>query len=140
MFIDKPPRKRTPKRGNEIEKAPIVEILTHYGAERVPETVRGWAAMRCPFHDDSDASASVNTLEGVFKCHACGMKGDGISLVQQQERQDFPSALETIAGILGRSLQGIHGTTTGRGSGTGIPDSNSRPIRGQTSIFQSRLR
>lgn len=48
--------------------------------------------MRCPFHDDSHSSASVNSE--AFYCHACGVKGDGLSIIQQQESCTFPEALK----------------------------------------------
>ena len=36
----------------------------------------GWAACRCPFHDDTHASAAVNLKTGAFRCFACDEKGD----------------------------------------------------------------
>ncbi len=73
-------------------KPSIVKVLKHYGADRVPEG-RGWRAMRCPFHDDTNASASVNNGEA-FHCHACGVSGDALKIIMEQESCDFPTALK----------------------------------------------
>lgn len=35
--------------------------------------------INCPYHDDKIASCSINTLTGVYYCHACGAKGNFIS-------------------------------------------------------------
>ncbi len=76
-----------------MDKPDIEAVLAHYGAEHVPERRgTGWRPMRCPFHDDGHASASVN--EEAFYCHTCGVKGDGLALIQQQENCTFPAALE----------------------------------------------
>lgn len=70
------------------EKPPIEAVLEHYGADVVPDG-HGWRAMRCPFHDDRNASASVNVEEGVFTCHACGTGGDSLSVIGLVEGVPF---------------------------------------------------
>lgn len=73
-------------------KPSIKAVLETHGA-----TVRersGWQPIRCPYHDDTTASASVNTREGAFLCHACGVKGDAYSLIQAHENCDFKRAVE----------------------------------------------
>lgn len=73
-------------------------VLIHYGADRVPESRGdGWRAMRCPFHDDSQASASVSDTG--FNCHACGVKGDAIGLIMLQEELSFTEALKVAQTI-----------------------------------------
>jgi DNA primase len=57
--------------------------------------------MKCPFHGDSHASASVSLEENAFICHACGIKGDTYSIIMQHEGVDFREALsiaETVTG------------------------------------------
>ena len=41
-------------------------------------TNRTMAKVRCPFHDDTHPSLSINLDEGWYKCHACGEGGAGI--------------------------------------------------------------
>lgn len=81
-----------------IQPPDIEAVLTHYGADRVPAARGdGWRAMRCPFHDDRHASASIN--REAFVCHSCGVKGDGLAIIQQQENCAFPDALRIAATI-----------------------------------------
>ena len=42
----------------------------------------GWQSIRCidPGHDDRNASASLNLEKGRFKCHSCGLSGDGYDM------------------------------------------------------------
>lgn len=75
-----------------MDKPDIEAVLTHYGAERVPQARgSGWRPMRCPFHEDGHASASVNAE--AFYCHTCGVKGDSLAIIQQQEQITFLEAI-----------------------------------------------
>ena len=67
------------------ERIGVDTLLEHLGAE-LPRFGGGfgWRAMRCPFHDDSQASASVNYSEGRFRCHACDVGGDIIDLARAE--------------------------------------------------------
>jgi DNA primase len=92
-----------------VEKHSIQSVLEHYGA-----TVRdreGWAKLRCPFHDDGHASATVNVEENAFNCFGCGVKGDTYSIIMEQERVGFREAVKIAEGITGKS------STTLRASG-----------------------
>lgn len=53
----------------------------------------GWAPVRCGFHDDRSASASVHLDAGRYHCFACGVKGDVYALIQERERLTFREAL-----------------------------------------------
>lgn len=52
----------------------------------------------CIFHDDKEASLSVNLKKGIFYCHGCGEKGDVYSFVMKQEGCDFKTAKYKILG------------------------------------------
>lgn len=71
---------------------PIGPILERYGGE-VPMEDRGWHPYKCPFHGDRTASASVNTIINVFKCHSCEMKGNAVQLIMKQEGKLYGDAL-----------------------------------------------
>jgi DNA primase len=73
-------------------KPSIVAVLEHYGATVPNIRGTGWTPMRCCFHEDGHASASVN--EEAFYCHTCGVKGDALALIQMQENCDFKTALQ----------------------------------------------
>lgn len=82
----------------KYDKPSISAILEHYGA-RVP-TRHGWFSMKCPFHEDSHASASANTEENAFCCFACQMKGDGFAIIMAKEGVKFNEAINIAKGIL----------------------------------------
>ncbi len=55
----------------------------------------GWAMARCPFHDDTHASLSVNLQGGCghFRCHACGAHG---AFIAQRDGLDFEHACRAL--------------------------------------------
>lgn len=79
----------------------IAMVLEHYGFDltRVRET--GWRPVKCNFHQDRTASASVNLALGGFRCHACGVSGDPMKLIMQQEGLDYKDALGFVETVLG---------------------------------------
>lgn len=52
--------------------------------------------VRCPFHDDTDPSLSLNMDRGVWYCWPCGEGGDGIELVMRARGVQFPAAVKWI--------------------------------------------
>lgn len=94
------------------ENPNITAILEHYGAT-VP-TRGGWAKMKCPFHNDSHASAAVNLQDNLFKCHGCQYKGSGYKIIMDKEGVSFREAISIAEGILNQSGQ-VLPRRTGRG-------------------------
>lgn len=45
-----------------------------------PEITGEEVALRCPFHDDHQPSASFNRRTGLWQCFGCGMRGDTLDL------------------------------------------------------------
>ena len=76
-----------------MDKPSIEEYLTYIGAA-VPAMGSGWRKMKCPFHDDSHASAAVNYDINAFICHGCGVKGDTYSLIMYKEGGDYREAIK----------------------------------------------
>ncbi|GAA3136917.1 hypothetical protein GCM10010466_29670 [Planomonospora alba] len=116
----------------------IAEVLRHYGAEYVPEGYK-WAPMKCPFHDDRSASASVSTERGAFKCHACEAHGDTFSLIEWKEGTNFSGAVEILTDILGAEHPAIS-SRNARKPRRRVFDEEAGPIAGQHTIFSARLR
>lgn len=54
--------------------------------------------VKCIFHDEKEASLSINMDKGLFFCHGCGKKGDIYSLTMEQEHCDFKTAKYKIIG------------------------------------------
>ena len=92
------------------EKPDITVILEHYGS-RVP-TRHGWFSMRCPFHGDKHASASVNTDENAFCCFACQIKGDGYAIIMAKEGIGFREAVNIAQRIFDESGKVLPQRTT----------------------------
>lgn len=58
----------------------------------------GWAACRCPFHDDAHASAAANLIHGGFRCHACEARGDLVSFHMRRTGLAFAPAVRDLIG------------------------------------------
>jgi DNA primase len=82
-----------------LEKPSIEEYLNYIGAA-TPAKGSGWRKMKCPFHDDSHASAAVNYDKNAFVCHGCGIKGDTYSLIMDKERINYREAVKFAASVL----------------------------------------
>lgn len=89
----------------------IATVLEHYGADTSRVNTVGWRPLRCPFHDDRQASASVNLNLGGFRCHACGVRGDALKLIREREGLDFKGAVAFAQETLGQSVGGVRLTT-----------------------------
>ena len=80
------------------ERLPIAVVLTHYGADDVPD----WGfnrPMRCPFHDDQHKSATINVEKQLFYCHTCGVRGDVFGVIMTHEGVTFPEAVRRAEAI-----------------------------------------
>ena len=91
----------------------IVSVLKHYGANITRST--GQVNVKCPFHNDSHASASFNTRDNIFNCFACGMQGNSIQIIAKQERCDIREAKSIAEGITGQSNSQVRGEYTSGG-------------------------
>jgi DNA primase len=115
---------------------PIIKALRPDAWIREPDD--RWAATKCPFHEDSQASASI-CLSG-FNCHACGIRGDAIALLKEVEGLDYPSALARAAEILGRSEEDLSGKPDAGKRRRKVLDDDEGPTVGQRKLFSSRRR
>jgi len=85
----------------------IVAVLKHYGANINRSS--GQVNIKCPFHNDSHASASFNTKQNIFNCFACGMQGNSIQIIAKQERCDIREAKSIAERITGESNEQVRG-------------------------------
>lgn len=98
-------------RGHEPDKPAlnIAAVLYHYGFNFVPENRSQWVKLKCDFHGETQASATVNTDLGAFNCFACGMTGDTLKILKLAEERegrpgDFPSVLKKYKEITGEDV------------------------------------
>jgi DNA primase len=89
-----------------MAKPSIRTVLLHYGSDELRET-SSWRSVRCPFHEDSNASAryiSDGEDNEAFHCNVGCVSGDAYVLVQQFEGVDFVGALEFLERLTGEQL------------------------------------
>jgi len=104
-----------------MDKHSIEDYLHHIGAT-VPSHGSGWRKMRCPFHDDSQASAAVNFDANRFKCHGCDVAGDTYDLIIRERGGTLSEAIEyaqTISPQSDTDLRRKHRIGRGLPSNTG---------------------
>ncbi|BBC53853.1 putaive DNA primase [Mycobacterium phage PP] len=79
----------------------IVRVIQRYypGWEPPKDTGRDWLKCCCPFHGDTVASAGVSYSLNGFRCLACGVKGNAVTLIKQQEEVSFAEAERIAAGL-----------------------------------------
>lgn len=85
----------------------IVSVLKHYGAD--VRRTSGQVNIKCPFHNDSHASASFNTRDNIFNCFACGMQGNSIQIIAKKEGVTTREARAIAEGITGESNSQVRG-------------------------------
>ncbi|MDP8212518.1 MAG: DNA primase [Candidatus Zapsychrus exili] len=84
-----------------IDRSDIVEVISAY----VPLKRAGRNfKTNCPFHNEKTPSFVVNPDKQIFHCFGCGVGGNSVSFVMQQERIDFPEAIRILAKKVGISV------------------------------------
>lgn len=88
-----------PKKGYkyQLNKALLPTPTTFY--QRFNLDLKGggnWRIAKCPFHDDTHASLSINIAHGGYCCHACGAKGDMLNFYKQFHHVDFKTACHDL--------------------------------------------
>ncbi len=68
----------------------------------------------CPLHKEKTPSFSVDPVQGLFYCFGCGAGGDAIKLHMLATGDDFPSAIESLAGRYGIPLPVAPGPRGGK--------------------------
>ena len=76
----------------------LIAVLDHY---ELPEPGYGERAYKCPSHDDTHASASINRAKGVWFCHACGSGGTAAQIVMDREGMTYIEAMRFIEALTG---------------------------------------
>ena len=85
----------------------IKSVLEHYGASIRRD--HGQANLKCPFHGDSHQSGTANLDNNVFVCFACGVQGNSLQIIAQQEGCDIREAAKFAEGTLGHSIKEVSG-------------------------------
>lgn len=93
----------------------IVDVIHRWHPEWEPpyDTGREWISCRCPFHGDESPSAAVSLTRNAFKCFACPVKGDAISLLEEREGVSFAEAIRIAKEVSPSSNGEIPGSVAG---------------------------
>ena len=67
----------------------------------------------CPFHGDTNPSATVDLDGDWFNCFACEAKGDVLDLIQRDEGVDFETALAEAKARFGEGSVRVRATVGG---------------------------
>ena len=79
----------------------VVSIASEH--TRLRKAGRRWQGL-CPMHKEKTPSFSVDPAAGLFYCFGCGAGGDAIKLHMLATGDDFPAAIEALAGRYGIPL------------------------------------
>ena len=84
-----------------LDRSDIVEIISAYvPLKRAGKNFKA----NCPFHNEKTPSFVVNPDKHIFHCFGCGVGGNVVSFLMQQERLEFPEAIRWLAQKAGISI------------------------------------
>lgn len=102
------------------DKANFATILDRYGIAYPHNRVQ--VLIRCPFHDDTRPSCSLNFENKLFNCFSCGASGNILHFVAKMDNVSIPEAARLIA-----SYSGIPVDDTSPPKERGSPKVRNRP-------------
>ena len=72
-------------------------ILMQFGVQVKYTNGAGYLVCNCPFHEDTNPSFNMHSIEGNFKCYSCGVKGgDVIAFYQQKTGKRFVDTIKDL--------------------------------------------
>jgi len=78
---------------------PFLSLLKSYG---IKTSKKGNSYMAvCPFHNDSQASLSIDRKQNLFHCLGCDAAGNVIQFVERLENISFPKAVDRLLALKG---------------------------------------
>ncbi|CAA0095203.1 DNA primase [Zhongshania aliphaticivorans] len=81
-----------------LSRVDIVDVINRRVS--LKKTGKNYSAC-CPFHEEKTPSFSVNPDKQFYYCFGCGAAGNAVGFIMDYERQDFPSAIESLAHVAG---------------------------------------
>jgi len=78
----------------------IVVLFSHFGVNLTAKG-KGFVA-KCPWHEDSTPSLSVDRDKGLYHCFGCGESGDVFALVEKMKGVGFREALAFLKAHVGQ--------------------------------------
>ena len=96
----------------EIHRPDIEAVYDHYGLTIPGRDAGEWRKAQCPLpaHEDANPSASVNTDENLWACHACDEHGDSLDIIKEREGfAEFSDCVEFADRVFGSSGGSVRG-------------------------------
>ncbi|WPM31227.1 AAA family ATPase [Hydrogenobacter sp. T-2] len=92
-------------KGLKIDQSALATFIETLAQERGGKVYieKGYAVIRCPFHDDEYPSLSVSMKTGHFHCFACGETGSIVKLIEGLAREWDKTEGKTEGEDFGRS-------------------------------------
>jgi hypothetical protein len=103
---------------DEDDKALLLSLVFEHYDLNYPNG-SGNRSTHCPVHDDRHASASVNTVTGLWTCYSCQAGGDAYTLIMDKEGVTFTDAARIAQEILDRDGRAVR-REPARKSGRGV--------------------
>ena len=83
---------------DEIKQAhDILNVYALYRPDFKPERHVPYYSVCCPFHEDHKPSMYLDGVRQIYKCHACGARGDVINLYAHFEKISLHEAIARMA-------------------------------------------
>jgi DNA primase catalytic core len=80
---------------DEVKKrVDIIALFAAFGVS-LQQKGKGYTG-RCPWHEDSTPSLSVDREKGLYNCFGCGESGDAVTLVEKMKGLSFREALDYL--------------------------------------------
>ena len=83
----------------------IEKVIQFYYPFFICPTWDSWSKVLCPFHSETNASATINIELNKFHCFVCDVKGDAIDIIRHEEGVNFVIAKRRLQEILGDSSE-----------------------------------
>lgn len=84
-----------------IDRSNIVGLISSYiPLKRAGQNFKAL----CPFHHEKTPSFIVNPDKQIFHCFGCGVGGNSITFIMQQEHLNFPEAVRMMAEKIGITI------------------------------------
>ncbi|MEN0049186.1 MAG: DNA primase [Bacteroidota bacterium] len=80
------------------EAAPILDVVRQYANLELKKSGSNYIAC-CPFHAEKTPSFSINPAKNIYKCFGCGVGGDAVSFLMENNGMTYPEALQAAAQV-----------------------------------------
>lgn len=85
-----------------IDAADVVEVLSDFVTLKRSGT--NYSAC-CPFHDEKSASFMVSPAKQIYKCFGCGVGGDSVKFLRENQKMTFQDAIEFLGRKYGIEIE-----------------------------------